>query len=267
MANFFDSLGPVVNNSVVITFLVIIFTLIALYILLVVRRNLRLTFHAIEHVLVGSNKTQKNIWKAGYFGRKSFFGGLLWSGSEVLKLSNGKIIYGWSTTDFNIINGRKGIECARVPLNEKLLAPIQSSKIGFVYKNEKGVKKEIDFQDILKEPNMIIAFNKIHLNNMGYIADLPTGDMTDSIVNVIEDTAKEIGLWKNNVFQTIVIGVIALVLLFGFFLNNQRASELDKKSTQIGLDLNSNTFTTCKNLCREAVAGVLVAENNQPKAP
>lgn len=258
MANFdLSAFGGLFKNSIFWTLLTLFVLFMIVIIVLSLRKRNTLCYASLGIIPLGEGKVQYEYDNrgAGYFGKHFSFGKLLWSGTEVMRIKDGRIVHGFSPTDFHYAKGKKCVAYVQVPLNRKLLAPVQNSEL-------KELDKQYDLKDtvfmIQGQPHIILPSTQTSFKNWNYISELPTGDMSDALVHMVTETDQEMHLRKNPLAQMIAIGIIAIVILAIFFINNQRAQTLDDRATKIGLMANTEGFTQCKELCHEAVAGLTI---------
>lgn len=108
----------------------VIFIILAVTIgALMIRKKKKLVYPCLEVVDLGNDKCGYNLLKCGYFGKKAYLKGLIDRGEEVLKTETGETIYDFSTQDFQEVNGKRGVICARDSVNQNVLVPLSKSKI------------------------------------------------------------------------------------------------------------------------------------------
>lgn len=119
-------LNPLVWVVVVVVLAVFAFVVIKL------RKRKNLCFPAAEFVDIGSGKTSINFLGfrgAGWFGKKRVFFGLWDVGvDKVMRIKDMSVVEQFSETDFQEVNGRRGVVFYRHPVNKNLL-PISKMSV------------------------------------------------------------------------------------------------------------------------------------------
>lgn len=118
-------LNPLVWVVVILVLVVFVFTVIKL------RKRRKLAYPAAEIVDLGSGKTSINFIGsrgAGWFGKNRIFFGLWDKGDEVMRIKDMTIVEQFSETDFQEVNGRRGVVFYRHPVNKNLL-PISKMEV------------------------------------------------------------------------------------------------------------------------------------------
>ena len=128
-------LGSIFKGFTSFLFFAIIIVVILIvfgFIFLKIRRRRKLCFPATEFVDIGGGKTCINFLGskgAGWFGKKRIFFGLFDKGpDEVMRIKDMSIVEQFSETDFQEVNGRRGVVFFRHPTNKNLL-PIAKMEI------------------------------------------------------------------------------------------------------------------------------------------
>ena len=198
------------------------------------RRKRRFLYPVAEIVDLGRGHGAINCdLKAGYFGKKSYFGGLWWSGEEVVKTNLGDTIEDFSTEDFQEVNGERGIVCYRDPLRRNVLVPI----------------------------------NKFEIKNKELVANIAPSDYTDTAIDIVKDAVNETTDWKDKLIQfagwalLVVFSLVAIIVIVQMVKNGQ------DKSAELLLQAGTEGAKACKDICSQAVSQALSASHGGGLAP
>ena len=157
---------------------IIIFFVLAILGTLYIKKKRKLKYNVIEIVDRGNNDVEINTdLKAGWFGKRQYLKGLWCTGEEVLTTNLGDKILYFSSEDYKIVNGKKGIVCFRDPVRQDILVPISRTSI----------------------------------KNKELLAAIAPADYTDVAINIINDAVAETTDWKDKMIQ---LGSWALVVIF-----------------------------------------------------
>jgi len=180
-----------------ITWAIIMFGAVFLiFLILIIRRKRRLNIAGIEVVDLGKGKTALNSVKCGWFGEKIYAKGLWWSGRSVMRNADMNIIQEFSTTDYQEVNGRRGIVYYRDPLNRNILAPI----------------------------------NNIGFKNKEFVAEIAPASLRDAAVVLFNDAVKETGTLTDKILQflgwalVVIFSLVTIIIIVQYANNSQKAA-------------------------------------------
>lgn len=223
LAGYSIDVFQIVTKPLFYLWIVLIIVLIA-WIILKLRLKKKMYYGVVEVVDLGNKKMGFNFMKGGYLGKKVYFKGLFSSGEEdYFYTSSFERIYGLTTEDYQEVNGGRGVVCYRHP----------------------------------QKQSWLFAINQINIKGKEIIAALPPGDFIDVVITILEDTAKEVQDWKDQILEKIApigiafLGIIVIMIVVHFV--NQRYDA----AAQLQLQAGQQAAETCKNICSEAVRQVV----------
>lgn len=171
--------------------------------------------------------------KAGYFGKKSYLGGLWWGGEEVVKTTLGDTIEDFSTEDFQEVNGKRGIVCFRDPLRRNVLVPI----------------------------------SKFQINGKEFVANIAPSDYTDTAIDIIKDSVAETSDWKDKMIQFVGWALLVVFSLVAIIVIVQMVKQGQEKSAELLLQAGTEGAKACSDICKQAVGQALSATQGGGIAP
>ena len=186
-----------------------------IYVLLRIRRWRLLVYESIEVTEYGLNTGVK----CGWFGIKSYLGGLWWSGREVMKTKDGEEILEFSEEDFQEINGKRGVVFYRDPINRRLF-PLSRLKVH---------GKEI-------------------------VAKVPPAEYVDAALSIIDEANIETTDWKDKLIQfgawalVIIFSLVAIIVIVQMVKNGQ------DKSAKLIADAGQTCLTNAQQVCTQIAA-------------
>jgi len=178
--------------SPLIWILVIFFLVFAAVGGLWVRKQRKLCYTCIVLRNMGSGKIDLKTMKAGWFKTNSMLGGLWDYGMEEELLTGGwrkpvDKIQGGSTVDFHEINGKRGLICRR---------------------------KDDD-------PKVLIALDKMEIENDHLLASVASVDLRDAAVNIIRKAEKETRNRTAEIVQWVIMGGVIILALIVIIMSYQ----------------------------------------------
>lgn len=199
---------------------VLIYVALFVFIVLKIRHKLRLKYQVIELVDYGKGKIGFNTFKAGWYGEKTWFKGLIWKGRLVLKSESGEQIHEFSTEDYHDINGRRGVVCFRDPTNQDYLVPISSAEV----------------------------------TNKKLLADIAPASYVDAAVNCFIEGARETKDFKDKIVTILSLGLGIGFALICLILIVQMIKTAQAEAADMLLQAGTQGLEGCKQLCTE-IAG------------
>lgn len=190
------------------------------FLFLKIRRKRRFKFEGIELVDLGKGKFGFNVVPCGWMGIKIWFGGLFWSGREVMRTNENEIIMQFSEEDFHEVNGLRGIVFVRDPVS-RMLFPV--NKI-----------------DVSKESRELLA-------------TIPPAEFIDEAIAIVKDAEKETTDWKQKAIMWAVMGGIIIFALVAIIVITQMVKTGQKDAadliTSAGKTCLENAQTVCAQVC------------------
>jgi uncharacterized membrane protein len=183
-----------------------------------IRKRNKLKYQCIEIVRYGdSNRYGFNVIPCGWFGKNKRLFGLLDYGPEIMKTKTGEQIVGFSTDDYQEVNGKRGVIVFRDPLNQNILAPIDKISI--------------------KGSEMLNA-----------IAPQDFRDVAQSLMNDAEAETQD----KNmKMAQMVLVGAAVVVFLIAIIMILQYAKHVTDQSAETLTTASSTCLSNAKTICSE----------------
>lgn len=192
---------------------------------LVIRRKRLLRYETVEIVDLGKGKTSLNFIKSGWFGINSYFKGLWWNGREVMKTEDGEIIEDFSETDFQEVNGERGIIVYRDPIN-RLLVPI----------------------------------SHLEMKNKHLVAEIANASFRDVAVDIVKDAEHETTDWTEKVIMWAVMGGLIVFALVSIIIIIQFIKGSEEKASNLILEAGKTCLENAKQVCNT----IVTARSNAP---
>jgi uncharacterized membrane protein len=203
---------------------ILIIILIGFYFILRIRKRRTLIYKCIELVDLNGKAGFNNL-RCGWFGRKSYLKGLLWSGPEVLKTKTGEEIMYFSDEDFQEIDGERGVVCYRDPLNRKILVPI--SHVGFA--------------------------------NKKFVGEIAPASYRDAAADIFNETVKETSTKMEKIMQFAGWALVVMVSLILIIVIVQYVKSAQKDAADLIITAGTKGAEVCKDICKQAVSTALQA--------
>lgn len=200
--------------------ILIIFVLMAItYGFLLIRRKRKLIYECVEIVSYEDkgNKFGFNFFKCGWFGKKKWLNGLWDYGTEQMETKDKDIIYGFSTDDFQEINGKRGVICYRDPVNQNVLVPI----------------------------------NKATIRNKELLAEIAPEDYRETASRIIEDAEKETADWKDKLMQFIAWALVVIFSLVAIIVIAQMVKNGQKEASELIVQAGKTCLENAKEICSQ----------------
>lgn len=208
--------------SPLIWFVLIFLFVAATFGFLWIRKRRKLIYDCLEIVDYDYGKTGFNLIKAGWFGKKKYLRGWYDVGEEQVETQDGDIILDFSTNDFQEINGKRGIVCARDPVNPDILVPI----------------------------------SKVDVKGKEMFNEIAPAEYRDAVQRIIDDADRETKDKTAQIIQwlliggTIIFALLAIILVTQMVKNGQReAADLIVQAGDICL---KNAKEVCQTLATSA---------------
>ncbi len=217
---------------------------------LIIRKRKKLRYQCVEIVRYGHEEGKKdpsnrlnakwgfNIIPCGWFGSKRHLFGLWDTGPEIMKLKTGEVIVGFSTDDYQEVNGKRGVVAFRDPLNQDILAPI----------------------------------NKVSVENSELLNVIAPQDFRDEAAKLMNDADVETQDKTLKVAAFVVLGllVIAVLVLLIILINYQQhvTDSANTALTTASSTCLSNIKTVCGDFAaqfaKSGAAGVIPTPSTAP---
>lgn len=186
-------------SSIVFWIVVTLFIIIGGFLMLLVRKKRALTFNAFE---LNFLKNGKLVWehrKAGWFGKKKMFFGLIDIGKEkVMMLNDGRIVRDFSVDDYHEYRkgNKKAGRCIFVmahPEDKQMVVPISSASV---------------------DPVSLEA-----------VYEIAPADYREAAVSSFGESVKELRGTLDRVLPYIMIGGMLIFFIIGLIISGQLTSQ------------------------------------------
>lgn len=183
-----------------------------------IRKKRKLIYDCLEVVDYDNGKAGFNLIKAGWFGKKKALRRWLDYGEEQVETQDGDLILNFSTEDFQEVNGKRAIVCARDPVN----------------------------------PDILVPLSKINIRGKAMFADIAPAEYRDAALRIIDEADRETKDMTAQIVQWVLIGgtiifaLIAIILVTQMVKNGQ--AEASRLITEAGQTCLQNAKEVCQNL-------------------
>lgn len=213
--------------------LVIVFVLVGItWGFLLIRRKRKMVYECVEMVDYGEGKFGYNLLKAGWVGKKKFLRGLWDYGEEQMETKDKDIIYGFSTEDFQEVNGKRGVICFRDPINQGILVPISKTHVKAVRDG-----KQVNYAEVLGE--------------------IAPAEFRDVALSIIEDVDKETADWKDKLMQMVTWGLVIIFSLVSIIVIVQMVKHGQEEAANLIMEAGKTCLESAKSVCSQIAAGSL----------
>ena len=203
-------LSPFIWFALIFVFLAVTFGF------LWIRKKRKLIYECIEIVDYDYGKTGFNMIKAGWFGKKKSLRGWIDYGEEQVETQDGDRILNFSTEDFQEINGKRGIVCARDPVNPDVLVPI----------------------------------TKIGLKGKAMLAEIAPAEYRDAATRIIDEADRETSDKKAQVVQWILIGGTIIFALIAIIVITQMVKQGQAEASNLIVQAGEICLKNAKEVCQ-----------------
>lgn len=196
---------------------VIVFAILATVIgSLWIRRRRKFVYQCMEVVDYSSGKTGFNLMPAGWFGKKKAFRGWYDYGDEQLETVDGDLINDFSTEDFQEINGKRAIVCARSPTNANVLVPI----------------------------------SKVSIKGKSMLMEIAPADYQDTAARIIDDADRETADRVAQIVQWVLIGGTIIFALVAIIIIAQMVKQGQREAANLIVEAGKTCLENAKEVCR-----------------
>lgn len=213
------ALKAIVNP--IIWLFIIIGIILAIWLMLVIRKKKKMRYPAMEIVDLGNGKTSLNVLRCGWIGRKIYLKGLWWSGREVMRTNTMEEILEFSEEDYQEVNGKRGVVFYRDPIG-RTLVPIARLKV----------------------------------TNKELVADIPPAEFVDASINIVRDAERETTDWKEKIVMVALIGGIVIFALVSIIFIVQMIKNSQEKANALIIDAGKICLENAKTICSEISSAI-----------
>lgn len=187
-----------------------------------IRKKRKLVYEVVEIVDYESGKTGFNFLKAGWFGKKTILNGLWDYGEEQIKTQDGELIQQFSTEDFQEVNGKRGIICARDPVNPEILVPI----------------------------------NRVNLKGKQMLAEIAPAEYRDAAVRIIDEADRETRDFTTQVVTWVLMGGTIVFALVAIIVISQMVKSGQTEASNLILEAGQTCLSNAKEVCSQLVTTI-----------
>jgi len=192
----------------------------AVFGVLVIRKNRKLTNPVVEVTSLGRGKIGLNVGKklrGGWFKKEEGFLGLWDYGTEeVFKLKDGRIVLNVSSEDFHEINGKMGLVVMRSP----------------------------------EDPRIVVPVNRARVENGELLTKIAPADYRGTVVDIIKKAEKETSDKIDKIMQFVFWGGIILFSFISIILITQMVKNGQTEAKDLLLQAGKINADNLKSICQ-----------------
>jgi len=190
-----------------------------------IRKRRKLIYDVLEIVDYDSGKAGFNLIRGGWFGKKKFLKGLYDYGEERVETQDGDVVLDFSTTDFQEINGKRGIVVTRDPVNPDILAPINKVKT--------------------------VPIKKVNIVGKELFAEIAPADFRAAALDIIEKVDRETADWTKQVVQWVLIGATIIFALVAIIVIVQMVKHGQTEAANLITSAGETCLKNAKEVCQQ----------------
>lgn len=199
-----------------------------------IRKKRKLIYDCLEIVHYSNGKAGFNLIKAGWFGKKKALRRLYDYGEEQVETQDGDVILNFSTEDFQEINGKRGIVCARDPVNPDILAPVTRL-------DKKNIKR-------------LNQVTNVKVDGLEMLAEIAPAEYRDAALRIIDEADRETSDFTKQVIQWVLIGGTIIFALVAIIVISQMVKQGQKEAAELIVSAGDICLKNAKEVCQTLVS-------------